>query len=162
MNRKRTEPQHEDRQAWTECFLLCDYARAEHGKLYIVGGGWNEIVPHQLPLDYSAYLGIKLVMRWELFVARALVRIELLNQDGSLLGDPVSETRLERAPIEGPVELAEFTPFATVLMGSEVNMTLAAPGVFTLRLSVNELEVGSLRFRVAPPRESWQEVEVMP
>ena len=162
MNRKWTEPRREDRQAWTECFLLCDYARAEHGKLYIVGGGWDEIVPHRLPFDYKAYLGIKLVIRWELIVAQALVRVELLDQDGNLLGEPVAETRLEDPPIDVPAEVAELTPFATLFMGSEVNMTLTAPGVFTLRLSVNELEVASLRFRVVSPREPRQAAEDTP
>lgn len=162
MNRKRTEPQHEVRQAWTECFLLCDYARAEHGKLYIVGGGWDEIVPHQLPLEYKAYLGIKLVIRWDLIVAQALVRVELLDRDENLLGDPVLETRLEGPPVEAPAELAGLTPFLTLFMGSEVNMALAAPGTFSLKLSVNDMEVASLRFTVVPPREPEHEAAQTP
>jgi hypothetical protein len=159
MHRKRIEPRREERQAWTECFLLCDYARAEHGKLYIVGGGWDQIVPHRLPLEYKAYLGIKLVIRWDQIVAPALIRVELLDQDENVLGEPVYEARLEDFDGDAPAELAGLTPYLTLFMGSEVNMALAAPGSFTLKLRVNELEVASLRFMVVPPREPRQEGE---
>lgn len=153
MHRHRTDGNRETRDVWAECFLLCDYARAERGKLDILGGGWDEIVPSQLPLDYKAYLAIKLVVRWDLIESRALVRIDLLDKDGNVLGDPVEETHIAGLPVDVPAESAGSTPFATLFMGTEVNMSLASPGTFTLRLRVNDLEVSSLRFKVAVPRD---------
>jgi hypothetical protein len=145
----------EDRQAWAECFLLCDYARAENGKLYIVGGGWDEIVPHELPLKYKAYLGAKLVIRWDLLTPKGKVRVELMDSDRQMLGDPVDETTIEGFPGEIPNELTGFGHlYATLFMGTEVTMELTQPGQFNLRLLVNELEVATTRFRVTPPHEA--------
>lgn len=157
MNPNCQEGNRETRDVWSECFLLCDYARAEHGKLYILGGGWDEIVPDRLPLDYKAYLAIKLVVRWSLIESRALIRIDLLDTDGNVLGDPVEETQIEGSPFDVPDESAGLTPIATLFMGTEVNMTLARPGTFTLRLRVNDLEVSTLGFKVAVPHDMEQD-----
>lgn len=150
MIRKREIGPNDDRQAWAECFLLCDYARAENGKLYIVGGGWTEIVPHELPLDYKAYLGMKLAMQWELLADAANVRIELLDKDGQVLGDPVFENTFEGLSEERPAEFEDLV--ATLFFGEEVTMALSAPGLFALRLLVNESEIASTEFIVAAPR----------
>jgi hypothetical protein len=81
---------------------LCDYARAENGKLYIVGGGWDEIVPQRLPLEYETYLAIKLVLLWEVIAepTTAIVRVELLDANDRVLGVPVFETTVEGSPID--------------------------------------------------------------
>jgi hypothetical protein len=134
---------------------LCDYARAENGKLYIVGGGWDEIVPQRLPLEYETYLAIKLVLSCEVIAdpSTVIVRVELLDANDRVLGDPVFETALEGGPIDLPEELErQGRLMVSLFMGNEAKMTLTEPGLFTLRLFVNDDAIATTTFRVTPPR----------
>jgi hypothetical protein len=153
--KKETQMLNDDRRARAECFILCDYARAENGKLYIVGGGWDEIVPQHLPLEYETYLAIKLVLFWEVIAApdSAIVRAELFDANDRVLGDPVFETTVEGGPIDLPEELErQGSLMVSLFMGNEAKMTLTEPGLFTLRLFVNDEAIATTTFRVAPPR----------
>src|SRR5687768_2036212 len=155
MARKKQTKLLNDWRARAECFILCDYARAENGKLYIVGGGWDEIVPQRLPLEYETYLAIKLVLFWEVIAGptTAIIRAELLDANDRVLGDPVFETTVEGGPIDLPEEReGQGQLMVALFMGNEAKMTLTEPGLFTLRLFVNDEAVATTTFRVAPPR----------
>jgi hypothetical protein len=145
----------DDRRARAECFILCDYARAENGKLYIIGGGWDEIVPQRLPLEFETYLAIKLVLFWEVVAGptATIIRAELLDANDRVLGDPVFETTVEGSPVDLPEELERQGRLMVALfMGNEAKMTLSEPGLFTLRLFVNDEAIATTTFRVSPPR----------
>lgn len=138
-----------------ECFLLCDYARSENGKLYIVGGGWNDIVPQQLPLDFGAYLAAKLNVPLDLLGEGASMRIDLLDRSGKVLGDPVFEVKLEAEHFESilPTEDSErpVIGVAEFLMATGVQMKIAKTGRFYLRLQVNGETMASTSFVVNSP-----------
>ena len=153
--KKQTKLLDDDRRARAECFILCDYARAENGKLYIIGGGWDEIVPQRLPLEFETYLAIKLVLFWEVAAGptSTIIRAELLDANDRVLGVPVFETTVEGSPVDLPEELArQGQPMVALFMGNEAKMTLTEPGLFTLRLFVNDEAIATTTFRVAPPR----------
>jgi hypothetical protein len=153
--KKQSKLLDDDRRARAECFILCDYARAEIGKLYIIGGGWDEIVPQRLPLEFETYLAIKLVLFWEVVAGptATIIRAELLDADDRVLGDPVFETTVEGSPVDLPEELERQGQLMVALfMGNEAKMTLTEPGLFTLRLFVNDEAITTTTFRVATPR----------
>jgi hypothetical protein len=139
----------------TECFLLCDYARSENGKLYIVGGGWNDIVPQQLPFDFDAYLAMKLNVPLDLLREGVRIQIELLDRQGVVLGDPVSEVTLTPEPFEEmrPTGAPDRPAIGVLdfLMASGVQMKIAAPGRFYLRLQVNGETLAGTSFVVNSP-----------
>ncbi len=143
-----------------ECFLLCDFARAENGKLYIVGGGWGDIVPQQLPLEYESYLAIKIVLPWESIAESVTVRVELLDKSGQILGDPVFEAHLmsERVDLTDSVEDAAEQGLlaATLLLATGVKLALSAPGRFILRLLANDEMIAATSFVATPPNAEGQ------
>lgn len=143
------------RRPWVECFILCDYARSENRKLYIVGGGWNDIVPKHLPLEYQAYLAIKAILPWQTMAKLATIRIELVDLEGRVLGDPILQADLP-AEIVPQDELAEAeaeedTLVATLFMTPSITMSLTAPGRFMLRLLVNDETIAATSFVVTEP-----------
>jgi hypothetical protein len=155
MARKKQTTLLDDRRARAECFILCDYARAENGKLYIIGGGWDEIVPQRLPLEFETYLAIKLVLFWEVVAGPTppIVRAELLDANDRVLGDPVFESTVEGTPVDLSKELERQGQLMVALfMGNEAKMTLTEPGLFNLRLFVDDEAIATTTFRVAPPR----------
>ena len=138
-----------------ECFLLCDYARSENGKLYIVGGGWNDIVPQHLPLDFGAYLAAKLNVPLDLLREGVRIQIDLLDRQGDILGDPVSEVTLNAEQFEAmlPTEAADrpVIGVADFLMATGVQMKIAKTGRFYLRLQVNGETMAGTSFVVNSP-----------
>lgn len=137
-------------QAHVECFLLCDYARAENGKLHIVGGGWDRIIAQHLPLSYGAYLATKLVLPGELLEDPVRVRVDLLDNTGQVLGEPVLENTIESDPGPSSEEFAGKPRLvATLFMGTSIMMELTQPGRFVLRLLVNDEPVASTSFMVS-------------
>ena len=59
--------------------LLCDWAEAVNGKLYIMGGGWTRAVAGQ-PIVLA--LAVKLGVPWEDANKRIPIRVSLLTEDG--------------------------------------------------------------------------------
>lgn len=144
-----------------ECFLLCDYARAENGKLYIVGGGWDQVVPPHLPLVYPFYIALKFVMLGEVALESVSVRIDIADEDGQQVGDPALDSRLSARPM---VELVPDTrgvlPEAPALLALATELTLNLPGVFTLRLLVNDDLIATASLRVSPPMVDAEAADV--
>jgi hypothetical protein len=159
--KKRAQPPIDPRKARAECFLLCDFARSENGKLDILGGGWDHIVPRQLPLDYDAYLAIKVQLPWAQIADAAILRVDLMDTDGQILGDPVVDATLRLDAIRAGKD--EEPPYgATILMTTGVKMTLTKPGRYILQLIVNDDVVVANSFVVtsSPVGESPLELEV--
>src|SRR5690606_38700267 len=119
----------------------CDYARSENGKLYIVGGGWDRIVPQQLPLDYEAYLAIKLTVPWQSLIDSPAIRVELLDKNGQVLGDPVFAIAMQVNPEQvhqpaGPEDPSGIE-VTSVFLATAITLTLNERGRFILRLVVD-------------------------
>lgn len=66
--------------------LLCDYAQAINGKLYIIGGGWTVCSP-RMP---SMSLAIKVLIPWDQANVKHNLAVELQDADGHPVnaGDP--------------------------------------------------------------------------
>jgi hypothetical protein len=137
-----------------ECFLLCDYARSENGKLYIVGGGWDQLVVRELPVEYDAYLAMKIGIPSQGELTPTTIRVELLDSHGAILGEPVLEASLD--PLQPPDDIAGATTddkdsaimMVVLLMAAPVTMRLGQPGSFVLRLVINDEVIVGTTFRV--------------
>lgn len=141
----------EVRRARAECFLLCDFARAENGKLYLIGGGWDHIVPKNLPMSYDVYLATKLVLPGVLLKDLVQVRVDLLDSNEHVIGEPVLESAIESDSSSSPDEFGDtLHRFATLLMADAIRMDLTQPGRYILRLLVNDEQIASTSFIVSP------------
>ncbi len=95
--------------------ILCDFAEAINGKLYVMGGGWNVLqIPGQ-PVNMA--LGIIVSVPWDQTNIRHELRAELQNHDGAAVeinGQPVV--------VGGGFELGRP---AGVKPGTDLNIPLA-------------------------------------
>ncbi len=71
--------------------LICDYAQAISGKLYIVGGGWSVCSPRTPAMS----LAIKTLVPWNETNVKHHLSVELQDADGHPieLGDPPKPVR---------------------------------------------------------------------
>jgi hypothetical protein len=60
--------------------VLCDYAEAVNGKVYIMGGGWNVLWAADLPVNMS--IAALVTVPWDQTNQRHAITLELLTDEG--------------------------------------------------------------------------------
>ena len=124
--------------------FLADAAEAEPGrKLYVLGGGIDQIAGPQYPLVHPH---MSLVMRWLLSLAemnsRHHLEIRLVDADGA-----------ELAKIEGDIEAGGMPPAGqTASVNMVINMAntrFDRPGDYAFEIQMNHQHAKSVPLRVA-------------
>jgi hypothetical protein len=128
--------------------VLCDYAEAVNGKLYVMGGGWNVAFSGGGPVN--AGLAILVVCPWDQTNRRHELRVELLDGDGQVVhvsGQQVAftaEFELGRPPGVKPGSSLN-APFAWNVHGLPLEV-----GGYEWKLSIDGEPLESRAFQVLP------------
>ena len=96
--------------------LLCDAAQEVGGKLYVLGGGWTNLLHPDMPS--SVALGIVIHFDWNETNRRQLIELELQTDEGELV-------EFEGEPIRVQTQMEVGRP-PGVKPGSEINAPLAS------------------------------------
>lgn len=128
--------------------LLCDAASAVDGKLYVLGGGWTDILTSGQPVSMA--LGIVVSVPWDQANMRHPLQVQLRTADDDVvsMGDRAVEA-------EGVVEVGRP---AGVKPGTDLNAVMAfqfqglqvAPGGYEWRLIIGNKDRARIPFRVRP------------
>jgi hypothetical protein len=129
-----------------DCFLLCDHARIENGKLYVLGGGWNRITPHELPLHYNFMIAIWISVRPDALSAPFPLTLDFLTADGT----SIDRTTLPDIRDEAPrgERGGAANSFGLAL---DVDLDLVRAGRYVALLSTGEHELARSAFQVIAP-----------
>lgn len=129
--------------------LLCDYAEAVNGKLYVMGGGWNILFAPGQPVSMS--VAAVIAVPWDRTNQSHELKLELLTDDGGAV-------EVEEQPVEVTGEFELGRP-----PGIKPGSSLNAPFVWTFaglvldtggyewKLTIAGEPVASRPFTVAPP-----------
>jgi hypothetical protein len=134
--------------------LLCDYAAAVQGKLYITGGGWNT---HNRPGQMLIGLGLHVVADWNDTNRPIELAIRLVDQDGQ----PVTQSG-HAVEIRGKMEFgrpAGLPPGSELSAVAAFNLGLAlAAGAYRWEMDLDNERAATESFRVIqpPPRPNQQ------
>jgi len=114
--------------------LLCDFAEAVNGKLYIQGAGWNT-----LAADTPASLAVAVLVEvpWDQANRKHQLKLDLLNEDGVA---PTGEGDEPLFHVQGELEVGRP---AGVRPGSTLNIPLG------IRFNVPGLSVGGYRIELS-------------
>jgi hypothetical protein len=129
--------------------LLCDYAEAVNGKLYVMGAGWNVLYAVDRPVNTAVAALIE--VPWDQTNQRSRLRVELVTADGEQVSvmeqqvAAVGEFEIGRPPGVKP-GTSFNAPFAWNFTG----LILPAGG-YEWRLTINDDPVASRAFVVAYP-----------
>ena len=128
--------------------LLCDYAEAVNGKLYVMGGGWNVAFSSGQPI--TAALAILVIVPWDQTNRRHELRVELVDGDGDVVAVQGQDVRftgdfeLGRPPGIKPGSSLN-APFAWNLQGLPLEV-----GGYEWKLWIDGEPVESRAFQVLP------------
>ena len=133
---------------WEITMMLCDAAESIGGKLYILGGGWSQILRPGVPTNMS--LAVKLGVPWHAANRRIELRAELLSEDG----EPV-EVEGNRIFAEGEMEVGRppgLRPGTTLDAPFVLNFAGVGlpPGSYVWQLSIDGEPRARSPFRVMP------------
>ncbi len=126
--------------------LLCDFAEALNGKLYVMGGGWNVLFAGGQPVNTS--LAILVVVQWDQTNQKHELAVELLTDDGEAV-----EIGGQRVAVSGEFEVGRppgvkpgtsmNTPFVW-----NFNGLVLEPGGYEWKLAIDGEPVTSRPFQV--------------
>ena len=129
--------------------LLCDWADALNGKLYIGGGGWDRVFKVQ-PLGCS--VAVMLSVPWHATNEKHVFRLTLQTEDGVVVKD-AQENRFEivgEFETGRPAGTKPGSPIRTPLTFRVQQLDLAVGG-YAFVLEVDETEITRAQFTVAQP-----------
>jgi hypothetical protein len=126
--------------------LLCDFAEAMNGKLYIMGGGWTDLHGDS---PVTCAVAIRLDVPWDQANQQHSLSVELHGEDGEPQSDP------EGTPIQlvgkfvtgRPPGAVPGAPLANPLAFRFESMTLESGGYY-VALMVDGTELARASFRV--------------
>ncbi len=128
----------------TEWILVADYAEVLNGKLYTMGGGWDNLVVNSLPHSQNFAIATSFLVEWNETNYRHNVEIEFSTEDEKLIATLTAELEVGRPPGSTPGQSQRL------MLAVNINHTFEALGTFVIRTKVEEEELSRLVFRVAP------------
>lgn len=132
--------------------LLCDFAEAINGKLYVMGGGWSNLNAPGRPVNVS--LAIVVSVPWDRTNHRHRLTIELIDGEGQpvdMQGAPVAvESRFE---VGRPPGVKPGTSLNAPITWA-FNGLVLEEGLYEFKVSVGEDLVVSRPFTVQEPAAS--------
>jgi hypothetical protein len=113
--------------------LLCDSAQEVGGKLYVLGGGWTNLLQADAPSSMA--LAILIHFDWNEANKRQTIELELITDEGELVEQEEQAVRIATAVEVGrPPGVKPGSEINAALAPSFLGLTLAAGGyVWILR-----------------------------
>lgn len=123
--------------------LLTDTTQVIQGKMYILGGGWDTLTPHQLQGAHLAYVAAAVSVGWAEMGREHTFKIALEEK-----GEPVGPLSQGTFNVPKP-DVSGFIKRRTFMISLPVQLPLANAGDFHVVLSVDGKPLGKVCFTVA-------------
>ena len=133
-----------------DCFLACDFAQVSGNKLNIIGGGWDRVMPPELPAEFDFYLALRATFSNNAITDtgdRVSLRLEMTDPDKQPIG---------AMPLTAEIELVRgnWNKVALNERGLAIPMRLTVvfmkPGIHAIELFLNEQPSARLQLDVQP------------
>jgi hypothetical protein len=136
----------------TEWIVLADFAEVVNGKLYLMGGGWENLTINQsLPIVHQCAIAVAFSIPWNETNHRHEIVIEVGDPDGNVLLSVEGNVEVGR-PAGTPIGHAQRVPLAV-----NVGLQIQSLGTYVVTTKVHYQESRSVRFNVVGgPRISSQ------
>ncbi len=127
-------------QPGVDFLILADRAESINGKLYLMGGVWDQIgvIDFSKPVVFSIALGI--LIPWNATNLDHKLRVQLLDEDGNQLFSVDGGFKVGRPP-QLPQGASQHNVLAIT-----VSAVLPKPGTYSVEAAINEAEQRTTTF----------------
>ena len=130
--------------------LLCDHAQVAEGKLYVLGGGWNQVPEPNTPIPVA--LAVQIEVPWDATNQKHSLLVRLADDDGQSIEVEAEGANLPiqmagQFEVGRPPGLKQGTPI-NQLMVFKFGMLPLPAGGYTFELTINDEVRARTPFRV--------------
>jgi hypothetical protein len=125
--------------------LLCDYAEAINGKLYVMGGGWSLCTPGPRNL----FVAVKILVPWDSTNEKHEFVLMLQDESGNIiqLGEPSREVKHEGVfEVGRPPNIRKGSDIDFVIALGFIGLPLDENKYFRLQLEIDGEPCGDVSF----------------
>ena len=127
-----------------EFVVLADHVEAVHGKLYMMGGGWENIAVHDFESPVTLEIAVSVLVPWNATNKPHPISVTVETADGEVLGSVDGNILAGRPPT------IEHGATQRTMLAMKMPVTLPDAGTYVVVATLNE-EVGKrVTFRAIP------------
>jgi hypothetical protein len=128
--------------------ILADYVEALHGKLYMMGGAWENIGVSDFSQPLTLSLAVGVQIPWNATNRQHMLSIDVQSADADQLAEVDSTIMVGRPPFleEGASQRQS--------MALKIPLELPGPGTYVIVASVNGIETRRLIFRAMATQQA--------
>ncbi len=127
--------------------FLADAVQVVGGKLFALGGGWDQLLVRTLPTRHSSMgIGMRVTFPWGWDKSPVKVGVDLQDQDGrSVMGPRMLQRRI---PVKQPSRLPPGSVFGYPIAFTFNSLAFKSEGDYSFVIHLDEEPVHRLRFTV--------------
>ena len=126
--------------------LLCDWAESINGKLYVMGGGWTNIV---MSMPITMALAANITVPWHSTNQKHKIHATLLTEDGNQVSIQGRDVQIEAELEVGRPPGARLGRSFSVPLALRLQAVPLGPGVYVWRFEISGQEYGRVIFEAA-------------
>lgn len=128
-----------------EWLIMGDFAQVVGNKLYLMGGGWDQLTVNTgFPVRQALGIAFSVIVPWNETNQESRFQIELLTDDGASLVKVEGGFNVGRPPTHPPGQVQRMQ------LASNLTVELKNPGTYSIVARLQEQEEARIHFNVVP------------
>jgi hypothetical protein len=124
-----------------EFLILADYVEAMHGKVYMMGGGWENIAVHDFESPVTLEIAVAVQVPWNATNKPHPISVTVETADGEILG------AVDGNILAGRPANIEHGASQRTMLAMKIPVTLPLPGTYVVVATLNEEVAKRVTFR---------------
>lgn len=127
-----------------EFVVLADHVEAVHGKLYMMGGGWENIAVHDFESPVTLEIAVSVLVPWNATNKPHPIAVTVETADGEVLG------AVDGNILAGRPATIEHGATQRTMLAMKIPVTLPDAGTYVVVATLNEVVGKRVTFRAIP------------
>jgi hypothetical protein len=127
-----------------EFLILADHVEAIHGKLYMMGGGWENIAVHDFELPVTLEMAVSVDVPWNATNRPHTISVSVQTADGEILAN------VDGNIVAGRPATIEHGASQRTMLSMKIPVTFPIAGTYVVVASLNEAPAKRVTFRAIP------------
>jgi hypothetical protein len=124
-----------------EFLILADHVEAVHGKLYMMGGGWENIAIHDFESPVTLEMAVSVQVPWNATNKPHPISVTVETADGEILGEVGGNI------LAGRPATIEHGATQRTMLAMKIPVTLPEPGTYVIVATLNDEVAKRVTFR---------------